>query len=628
MEGFMNYDRLGAPIAVARLDSQRAYGNLPTLLQHLIDEKRIQNWYEIVEKIDFLYEQVDIILTKLNQETSFGNEAQARIQQGKWLLLQPDCRQPISIDPLTHREGEDYDCCTKWPLLAAVMRWFHDRLNISYYKMIVVGMDATTKQLATDLSRVLRKEITAPGLMEGRVGDFYGGFGFYFVRNYLQERHPAKHRDDPMQGFFVGNYQATPAPNGLENRLHICDSESLKSKYPGSVLVNIAQLKLSQEEEVCNTQGNLGTKDLIQDLLKQDMMVVHICDAIHIMNINERRQNGGITVLEGLLMASLDCVALDYFAARYCFNMFFMQRGMELARQYGLKTEFLQQVPMVRQVNAQMVTFLGVDSPLLRCTSFEYATRRKIGQMEYYVIGQDQRTNCALASVRGHLGKLEEGKFVELVTSTLYYHERALLHHLQATMLSYLNCCDQINAHNRWKESLASSLVEEAKHYIEAPKKRIQLRMEERYSSLQEQFQTYSRLLRYSRKDWNEEGLEDTKEMVFLGGLKTAYELSRKTTLELDSYDSTLSFGLSRWPSFEMAAQCYLTRLIYGNETKEELNSMYGCVQQYANSIGENTQYWLHVPKGYGQLKGEYIKGVIEDEELNRLWKVEFYFSW
>jgi hypothetical protein len=54
------------------------------------------------------------------------------LARGKKLLLKPNLVNPICIDPREHGAGMGYTTCTAWPFIAALMRWLHDRLDVSY----------------------------------------------------------------------------------------------------------------------------------------------------------------------------------------------------------------------------------------------------------------------------------------------------------------------------------------------------------------------------------------------------------------------------------------------------------------------------------------------------------------
>ena len=139
----------------------------------------------------------------------FGKEVQLQIKHGKRLLFKPNIVAPLVIDPTTHGEGSAAIIATEWSLIAALMRWFHDKLNIHYYQMALGEASTSTFLVAELFGKTFGQTMTTEALFEGKSFDIYGGWGFYFVRKYLADRHPSSHQDDPMKGFedsVAGNY--------------------------------------------------------------------------------------------------------------------------------------------------------------------------------------------------------------------------------------------------------------------------------------------------------------------------------------------------------------------------------------------------------------------------------------
>jgi hypothetical protein len=225
--GERKIDSEGAPISGVRMDVSKAYSGVPGLLQKVINESDIASrtktssaytgysgapgllqrvakendaWAEIKNKIDYIYSNLDCSLAELDKETGFGSKVQSQIKLGKKILFKPNLVAPMVIDPAAHGEGAGDPICTQWPLLAALMRWFHDNLDISYYKMALGEASTSTFYMSFLFSKSSGKTITTEAVFEGRSGDFYGGWGFFFVRRYLAERHPPTHKDDPMRG--------------------------------------------------------------------------------------------------------------------------------------------------------------------------------------------------------------------------------------------------------------------------------------------------------------------------------------------------------------------------------------------------------------------------------------------
>lgn len=62
----------------------------------------------------------------------------------------------------------------------------------------------------------------------------------------------------------------------------------------------------------------------------------------------------------------------------------------------------------------------------------------------------DSRT--PLASPGGHLGRIDNAKFLELMTKTMYYNPNTILHDLQKTVLSYAKAHDGLTGSSLLKE--------------------------------------------------------------------------------------------------------------------------------------------------------------------------------
>ena len=196
-------DSTGSPVGVARLDVDSSYAGVGELLRGYIDDSSEESWKRIVAKIDYTYESLDLALSPLETETGFGREIEARLAKGQKLLFKPNLVVIHNIDPQTHGPGSGSTTCTEWPFIAALMRWFHDKRGVSYHQMSV-GEAATVMSSAARLYSMLNSDgrpVTTEAAIEGKASDFYGGWGFYFVRKYLAEKLEPGAADDPMSGY-------------------------------------------------------------------------------------------------------------------------------------------------------------------------------------------------------------------------------------------------------------------------------------------------------------------------------------------------------------------------------------------------------------------------------------------
>jgi len=287
----LKIDTSGSPVAVVKIDPENAYIGVPELLKNVIDESSTESWNSICKKIDYINQNLDHVFNALLEDTSFKEKVCKEVEKGKPLLFKPNLVIPINIDPFTHGEGPANNVCTEWPFIAALMRWFHDKLDISYHQM-ALGETATLTSMYEGFYNMhlkLDNPLTTEALIEGRSGNFYGGWGFYFVRKYLADTHQSSHTDDPMNGYeesVSGSYlppgkatdklmiydlnkvsdvkgkgRAVPVPEGenfTEITLHKAvvggapeDPEDIKD-YPGCILINVPRLKLHSTDLLTN----------------------------------------------------------------------------------------------------------------------------------------------------------------------------------------------------------------------------------------------------------------------------------------------------------------------------------------------------------------------------------------
>ena len=295
--GRKEIDALGSPIGVVRMDVNKSYANTGGLLQDTINESSQEAWEKIRAKIDYTYEGLDLALTPLEKETGFSEKIKSRLEMGQKLLFKPNLVNPTNIDPQSHGPDFGYTANTEWPFMAALMRWFHDRIHVSYYQMAVGEAATTTTSVASMFSMINPdgRTVTPEAVIEGRSGDFYGGWGFYFVRQYLSESLEGNDNEDPMKGYeesVAGTYippghvsdklmvydlnrifddpkkgRDCEVPDGVNYKsitLHKVivggdpeDPEDVKA-YPGCILVNVPKLKVHAITLFTNIIKNLG----------------------------------------------------------------------------------------------------------------------------------------------------------------------------------------------------------------------------------------------------------------------------------------------------------------------------------------------------------------------------------
>ncbi len=295
--GNQEIDSLGSPIGVVRVDAEKSYANTGKLLQKYINEGDKSAWSLIKSKIDYIFSNLDFALLPLDQESMFSHEIHARIKRGQKLLFKPNIVTVQNIDPQTHGPGPMSTACTEWPFIAALMRWFHDKLDVSYHQMSLGEAATAMPGMASYYSMInpSKAKITPEATLEGRSGDFFGGWGFYFVRQYLSECLDSDAADDPMNGYDESISGTYIPPGQVSDKLMVYDlnrifddvakgrevevaggvnyktitlhkvivggdPEDLNdlTAYPGCILVNVPKFKVHAITLFTNVIKNLG----------------------------------------------------------------------------------------------------------------------------------------------------------------------------------------------------------------------------------------------------------------------------------------------------------------------------------------------------------------------------------
>ncbi len=295
--GKQEIDSAGSPVGVARMDVDESYAGVGELLQDYINHANQVSWDKIAAKIDYTYDHLDLALGALEKETALGQAIKPRLEKGQKLLFKPNIVIVQNIDPQTHGPTPMSTACTEWPFIAALMRWFHEKLDVSYYQMSLGEAGTGMPAMAGQFSRLHPDgdKVTVEAALEGRSGNFYGGWGFYFIRKYLSERLGTGAKDDPMAGYdesVAGTYippglvsdklmiydlnrifddptkgRRVKIPDGVNYEsimLHKAivggdpaDSEDIRH-YPGCILVNVPKYKVHAITLFTNIIKNLG----------------------------------------------------------------------------------------------------------------------------------------------------------------------------------------------------------------------------------------------------------------------------------------------------------------------------------------------------------------------------------
>ncbi|MFC1958297.1 DUF362 domain-containing protein, partial [Chloroflexota bacterium] len=292
--GRKQLDSTGAAIGASRVNPDNVYGPIPMLLKEYINEGSEKAWDEIGQRIDNVYFAVSTAMEALDSEEPFSAEVSELVAAGKLLLFKPNLVTLPTLDPETH-DPALVGTCTPWSFLAAVMRWFHDKCAITYYRMAVGEAGTATSKAAIMASKVFGMNVTTQALMEGKCGNYFGGWGFYFARKYLAERLTSNQTDNPLNGYEESLEGTCLPPGDAKDRLMLYDLNktgdnlsfgrevpvvgglNFKSiiihkaviggdpndteecrKWPGCVLVNVCKLKIHLHDLFTCAIKNLG----------------------------------------------------------------------------------------------------------------------------------------------------------------------------------------------------------------------------------------------------------------------------------------------------------------------------------------------------------------------------------
>ena len=184
--------------------------------------------------------------------------------------------------------------------------------------------------------------------------------------------------------------------------------------------------------------------DIVKAVQNQDIFMIHIVDAIEATNLEHGGSDMAKRESEGLVFAGLDPVAMDLLCARYIFSNVPLKEALEVKIDDGAGGFFPQAVPLPTPEGNNIITGKGYDCPLARDNCFEQAEMRGLGKRAYHVLGWDVVTNSPLVSLEGHMGRVKDGAFVDVITKALYYGIYKFPWDLQKTAFGYFSAVDQL----------------------------------------------------------------------------------------------------------------------------------------------------------------------------------------
>jgi hypothetical protein len=730
-------DSAGSPVGVVRLDPEKSYAGVGLLLQQVINDSSQEAWNKIKAKIDYTYENLDFVLTPLIEKTGLEKEIRDRLNKGQKLLFKPNLVSPINIDPQTHGPTPGSTTSTEWPFMAALMRWFHEKLGVSYHQMSI-GEAATVMAAAAgmfSMNNLEGKTVTTEAVIEGRSGNFYGGWGFYFARKYLAECPSTNRSDDPMRGFEAseaGTYtpmgqtgydlrvidlnrievatkgREIPVPGGINFEtitLHKdiiggdpADKEDRKAN-PGCILINVPRLKVhnmalftnviknlgiglypmqfsrgndccweysnphkpipgmkggiphevwvpEMDMETClprldqagnptlrKTGGLTGTMvDIVKAVQNQDILMIHVVDAIQAINLDHTGTDMAQREPEGLVFAGLDPVATDLLCARYIFSNLPLKEAVEVNLDDGAGGSFPQAVPVPKLEGGNIITGKGYDCPLSRDNCFEQAEKRGLGKRAYYVLGWDTVNDSPLVSIDGHLGRVKDGVFVDENTKVLYFDLFKFPWDLQKTALGYLSAIDELSG-SSYKKAFLEAFDENGDGivgYDETGKKGIgsiflhqggytvSCMASDPFAIFSGRAKTQMKMLKLGDPLRNAKGYKLLQEMQAGSVCLAAFRMSQIEMESPDLFVPGLTWGQGKWPSFQTAQFLFLGMSIYGPgfPFQPGFPSLYGSTVFYADGTQRGGKY-LGSPGSLPDPENirRYVTGVQKGEE-------------
>jgi hypothetical protein len=705
-------DSAGSPVGVVRLDPEKSYAGVGVLLQQVINDSNSEAWDKIKAKIDYTYEGLDLALAPLNEETGFEKEIKARLNKGQKLLFKPNLVSPVNIDPSTHGTGLGNTACTEWPFMAAVMRWFHDRMNVPYHQM-TLGEAATSVSAMAGMFSMTNPEgkvVTPEAVMEGKSGNFYGGWGFYFARKYLAECQGTDPADNPMQGFEASVAGYYLPPGQTSNELRVIDLNKIddpskgrevpvpaginyktitlhkaivggdpanpedRQAYPGCILINVPKLKVHNLALFTNVIKNLGIGlypmqyskgndcsweysnphhpisgmkggiphevwipemnletclprldssgkpslrktgglsatmvDIVKAVQNQDVFMIHIVDAVEATNVDHMASDQSKKEPEGMVFAGLDPVAMDLLCARYMFSNVPMKEALTVPIEDGSGGRFPQAVPLPTLEGGNIITGKGYDCPLSRDNCFEQADVRGLGKRAYHVLGWDTISNNPLVTIEGHLGRVKEGVFIDVITNALYFDFYKFPWDLQKTAFGYFSAVDTLTG-SELKKTFLEAFDENGDGIVgfdELGKKgigsiflhqagyMISCLGTEPLGFLSGRVKMMTTMLKLSDPQKNRHGYDLLREFFFGSICMVAFRMCQLEMESPDLFVPGLTWGKGKWPSFQTAQLLFLGNALYGQGFPFQTGfpSLYGATVYYADLTQRGGKY-------------------------------------
>ena len=407
--------------------------------------------------------------------------------------------------------------------------------------------------------------------------------------------------------------------------------------------------------------------DSIQAVKGQNIMTIHVMDAIEVTNIHHCAPPA-VRVPEGYVFASVDPVAIDECASRYLFTMVPLTAAEDIRQKNNLTSDVIQKVPMPVLAGQNIVTGEGYDSSFSRYHALQHCEDRGLGQRKFYVVGQDLWQGGNLASFKRHLGHSIGGAFTELNTNTMYYTPNKPLWDLQKTLFTYLELNDKLTGSD-YKSQVLKAFDQNGDGVIDylergrgsmAPMMVYERSLQNQknidaVAALKIKFLTSALRVKLTNQNWNSGGYSLGGQGNLEQALSRAMEMSHAREEKPDPMFPTRTWGNGKWPSLQYALYLQQFSDIYGRGFPERFDmerSLYGhafnCAVikskkiQYSSSPGNRREdmikkyhaavatgedllpFTLYLPRGLGSYNKVLMPNVVETDDPDLILTARF----
>jgi hypothetical protein len=381
--------------------------------------------------------------------------------------------------------------------------------------------------------------------------------------------------------------------------------------------------------------------DISLAIRSQVPCILHVVDAIRVIDIDHGGSGSGVARKEGLVFASEDPVALDLLCARYMFKNI---------PKDSAQNQFLRLVPTPRYENGSILSVppdleTGVLNDFVpdsrvshpRATLFKYAEERGLGNTSYYVKGKDKASGPAglLVSKDGHFGRIEGGKFVEIMADALYFHQMNTLWDLQPTVLAYARATDQLSGSDYHGEFMlldedGNGIIDDSEFGKNGMWDSVLGMFGKGYNLIGKGemsraiFFMYSRLLKSAHPGWNMENVDSAR--VFMDTMAVAVALRLASGAEsVDPFFGipvgTGADGNMKWPSLQFARYGLEMALIYDRLYANAVAHAEATQKGFTFYVPESVPYFPFPGVGYNPYV---LSNVVEMDDPEKTLTVEF----